>query len=247
MPDDGRDGHDDRTPKVTPHLMSRGDDMCPRRLAHELDGRQGDAGAFNRWRVRAPFVAAASLAHGGGRRPTAADFPVPPDLEPEEVGVWDRATAGYLARFADVPATAIDHGCDQPTLSTRYRVRVGGAVDVLVRVDADNAVELRQFELWGRPPEADPRRNWELALAVLRLAARLSGERLRIHHADLLGDTAATAEFDYDTDLAPLRDAFAARLGALRARADPSHTVAGTECGQCRHIAGCPAHRGQVA
>ena len=243
MPDHGHDGHDDRTPKVTPHLLARGGDLCPRRLAHELDGRRGDAGPFTRWRIRTPFVAAASLAHGGGRRPTAADFPAPPDLEPEEVDVWHRATAGYLARFGDIPARAIDHGCDQPTLSKRFGVRVGGAVDVLVRVETDDAVELRQFELWGRPPDAEPHRNWELALAVLRLATRLSGERLRIHHVDLLGDAAAATEFDYDTDLVPLRDAFATRLGELRARADSRHAIAGTECGQCRHLAGCPAHR----
>jgi hypothetical protein len=240
MPDDG---HDDRTPKVTPHLLARGHELCPRRLAHELDGRRPDAGAFNRWRIRTPFVAAASHAHRGGRRPAPADLPAPPDLEPEEVHVWERATAGYLARFGDVPATAIDHGCEQPTRSTRYRVRVGGAVDVLVRVDADGALELRQVELWGPAPDADPHRNWEIALAVLRLATRLSGERLRIHHVDVLGDTGAVAHFDYETDLVPLREAFATRLGELRARADAQHAVAGTECGQCRHIAGCPAHR----
>jgi hypothetical protein len=240
------DGQDDRTPKVTPHLLARGDVLCPRRLAHELDGRRGDAAPFSRWRIRTPFVAAASLAHaagGRGRRPTAADFPAPPDLEPEEVDVGERAATGYLDRFGDVPAMAIDHGCDQPTVSTRFGVRVGGAVDVLVRVDADDHVELRQFELWGRPPDGDPHRNWELALAVLRLARLLSGERLAIHHVDLLGGTRDVTEFDYDTDLAPLRDAFAARLGELRARADPQHAIAGTECGQCRHLAGCPAHR----
>jgi hypothetical protein len=241
MPDDG---HDDRTPKVTPHLLARGGDLCPRRLAHELDGRRPDAGAFNRWRIRTPFVAFASLAHGApARRPTAADFPAPPDLEPEEVDVWHRAAAGYLTRFGDIAATAIDHGCERPTMSTRFGVRVGGAVDVLVRVEADSTPELRQLEFWGRPPAADPHRNWEVALAVLRLARLLSGERLRIHHVDLLGGTADVTEFDYDTDLAPLRDAFASRLGELRGRADPHRAVPGTECGQCRHVAGCPAHR----
>jgi hypothetical protein len=235
---------DDRAPKVTPHLLARGGDLCPRRLAHELDGRQPDAGPFTRWGIRTPFVAAASLAHGGGaRRPTADDFPAPPDLEPEEVDVWERATAGYLLRFGDVAATAIDHGCEQPTVSSRFRVRVGGAVDVLVRVDGDGAVELRQLELWGRPPDADPHRNWEVALAVLRLARLLSGERLRIHHVDLLGGGGDVTEFDYDADLAPLRDAFAARLGELRARAASKQAIRGTGCGQCRHLAGCPAHR----
>lgn len=233
-------------PKVTPHLLARGLDLCPRRLACELDGREADAGAFTRWRIRTPFVDAASLACN---RPTAADFPVPPDLEPEEMSVWARATDGYLVRFGDVAATAIDHGCERPTLSRRFSVRVGGAVDVLVRLDGgDGGVELRQLELWGRQPDADPYRNWEVALAVLRLARLLSGERLRIVHVDLLGgaDRDDVAELDYDADLAPLRDRFTARLDALRARAASREAIPGTGCGQCRHIAGCPAHKAPV-
>jgi hypothetical protein len=235
---------EERAPKVTPHLLDRALEMCPRRLAREYEDHDADAGAFTRWRVRAPFVDAAALAHrpaAGGGSPSVADFPAPPDLEPEEVAVWHRATGGYLARFADIAATTIEHGCAQATTSARFGVRVGGAVDLLVRLQG-GGVELRQFELWGRPVQADPSRSWELALAVLRLARLLSGERLRIRHVDLLGGEADVAEFDYEHDLAALRDAFTDRLDALRARAASGDAVTGIGCGQCRHVAGCPAH-----
>lgn len=241
------DDHDDRTPKVTPHVLLRGDAMCPRRLAHELDGRAGDASAFTRWRLRSPFVEAATLAHrAGSTAPTTADFPVPvarPPLEPEELALWRRAVGTYLARFADVPATTIDHGCESATVSAHFGVRVGGAVDVLVRLEGGD-VELRQFELWRRPVCADPMRpgNWEIALAVLRLARLVPG-RLRIVHLDLVSAEVDTAEVDYERDLAPLREAFGRRLGELRSRAATGEAVAGTGCGQCHHLAGCPAHR----
>jgi hypothetical protein len=234
---------DDRTPKVTPHLLQRGLDMCPRRLGREYECRDADAGAFTRWRVRAPFVAAATLAHRPGAGPvTEAAFGVPPDLEPEEAAVWRQATATYLARFASVAAVAIDHGCDEATVSRRFGVRVGGAVDLLVELGGGD-VELRQFELWGRGVDADPATNWEIALAVLRLGRHLSGRRLRIRHVDLLGGAVDAAEFDYDADLVALAAAFGARLDLLRVRAATDEAIAGTGCGQCRHVAGCPAHR----
>jgi hypothetical protein len=239
---------DDRTPKVTPHLMERGVDMCPRRLAHELEGRDADAGAFTRWRVRTPLVDAATLAHrpDASTPPTLADFPLPPDLVHEEAVVWRHAAAVYVDRFAAVPATSIDHGCDRATESARFGVRVGGAVDVLVHLDdgdPDADVELRQFELWGRSVHADPAASWESTLAALRLARVLSGQRLRIRHVDLLRGEDDVALVDYDTDLPALRERFARRLDELRDRAATAEAVPGTGCGQCRHIAGCPAHK----
>lgn len=240
---------DDRTPKVTPHLLQRALDMCPRRLAHEFECRDADANPFTRWRLRSPFVAAAAIAHRpGAPAPSAADFPAPAELVHEEVAAWERATATYLARFGHLPATTIEHGCEQATHSEQFGVRAGGAVDLLVAVDDDVRVELRQFELWGRPLAADPAAgNWEIGLAVLRLAARLAGRRLRVCHVDLLRGEADVAVVDYDTDLAPLREAFARRLDELRARAATGEAIAGTGCGQCHHVAGCPAHGREVA
>lgn len=245
---------EDRTPKVTPHLMERALDLCPRRLAHEYECRDADASPFARWRIRSPFVTAAALAHRADRpvlaprsTPSAADFAPPPELVHEEVAVWERATATYLSRFGAIAATTVDHGCEQATRSTRFGVRVGGAVDVLVELDDDVRFELRQFELWRRPLHADPAGNWELALAVLRLARLLSGHRLRICHVDLLDGDVDVAVLDYESDLAPLRTAFGQRLDELRARASTGEAVAGTGCGQCHHVAGCPAHAAEVA
>jgi hypothetical protein len=237
---------DDRTPKVTPHLMERALDLCPRRLAHEYECRDADTNPFARWRIRSPFVVAATLAHRPGRprpMPSEADFVPPPELVHEEVALWERAAATYLAHFGAVDATSVDHGCDHATRSARFGVRVGGAVDVLVELDDDDVrFELRQFELWGRPLRADPLHNWEIALAVLRLARLLSGQRLRIRHVDLLGAEVDVGTVDYEADLVPLREAFGRRLAELRVRAAGGAAVPGAGCGQCHHVAGCPAH-----
>lgn len=53
-------------PKVTPYLLRRAHDLCPRRLDLEVRGGAGSREPVNRARLRDAFLAAARAAHAGG-------------------------------------------------------------------------------------------------------------------------------------------------------------------------------------
>jgi hypothetical protein len=232
-------------PKVTPYLLERGPDMCPRRLLHEYEERAKTPDAFTRWRIRQPFVDTARLMHLVMGRPVRGQFVAPLDLLDEEAVLYARAADAYVEIFGDQPARTVeDHGADTPTLSPARNVRVGGAIDLLV-VLADDTVELRQFEFWGKPPCADPMASFAMTLAVLRLARWARGRELRIRHVDLIGGREDVVTVDYAGDLAALRARFDGRLDLIRARMDAHVTQVGLGCGNCAFVAGCPPHTGR--
>jgi hypothetical protein len=220
--------------------------MCPRRLRFTYEGRAGTADTFTRWRLRDPLVDAARLVHATMARPSVAGFGLPPvDAVDEERALWDRSVATYVAVFGSSAALAVPPaglGTEGPTLSPGRGVRLGGAVDLVLLTEAGDA-ELRQFELWGGPLCARPLASFEIGMAVLRLARWGSGRRLLIRHVDLFSGVVDEHEFDYETDLDPVRRRFEQRLDEVRMAMSSAGVVAGVECGSCAFVAGCPAHR----
>ena len=232
-------------PKITPYLLERGPEMCPRRLLCEYEERDKTPDVFTRWRLREPFVEAARTAHQLMAPPARSVFVAAVDLIEEERHLFARAVETYLAVFGSQAARAVeDHGAQTPTLSRARNVRIGGAIDLLV-VLADGEAELRQFDFWGRPPCADPLASFAMTVAVLRLARWAKGRRLRIRHVDLIGGEQDSASFDYAQDLDAARARFDGRLDLIRARMDAQVTAVGLGCGSCSFVAGCPPHRGR--
>src|SRR4051812_45629755 len=191
--------------------------MCALRARLEFDDREKTWAPFVRWRLRSPLVEQARLAHIECRRPNDEDFAQPPDLVEEEEALWRRAVGVYLERCG-APARDIT----PPEATTRMILRkrsvsVGGAVDLLVETES-GGIELRQFELWGRPLDADPTTNWEIALAVLRIARRLADSPLMIRHIDLIGDVEEVRTLDLLESISDIAAMFDARIALLRTR-----------------------------
>lgn len=232
-------------PKVTPYLLRHADTMCARRLRLTFQALKGNGGAFLRGRVRDALVEDARAAHHELGVPNPAAFFVREELVPEERDVYRRAADGYLELFGDEPARAIDHEpYDGPVESPSRQVRVGGWIDLAVEGPSGTR-ELRQFELWGREPHADPLHPDATAIltAVLRLSRWIGDGPVRIRHADLLGRRVNEHVVDAGRDLPDLRARFEQRLAKIRLRAADGRAQPGQECASCAFLAGCEAHR----
>jgi len=232
-------------PRVTPYLLRRADDMCARRLCNEYEGGAQSHDPVHRARMRDAFLAAVRDVHAELTTPALAMFDgIGADLEPEERRVLEQATRWYVEIFGDRAARLHEHGLDDPTVSKARGVRIGGWVDLTV-VDADDAFELRQFELWsGRAPVDDPLDLDAVKVAVLRLSKWCDERPLRITWADLVHGVVRERVVDVAGALPELRGWFDDRLERVRARVgDPTAVaVAGDDCGSCKFVSGCPEH-----
>lgn len=233
----------DRLPKVTPYLLDRADTMCPRRLRCAYQDHKGTDAPFLRWRIRDPLVEDARAAHHDLGPPNPAAFTDRESLVPEERALLGLAQRTYLRLFADEPARAIDHEpYERPYESSRRGVRVGGGVDLAVE-GPNGERELRQFELWGRTPCADPFASAQILCAVLRLSGWVGKETLRIRHADLIGGWIDEYTVDLGATLGDLAQRFDHLHRMIQQRsAEPAPPVPGQECAQCSYMLGCEAH-----
>lgn len=226
--------------RVVPFLLDRAADMCPRRLRKHFQGQRGNEGAFLRGRIRDLVVAGSRDAHQAMGPPDPGAFPEPRELLPEEQAVYRRAVTNYLALFANAPGQTADlEEYWKRTPSPAREVEVGGWIDLALETPSDGR-ELRQFELWGREPVADPRSSMAILSAVLRLT-RWAGDRpLRVRHADLVHRRVDehTVEVDHRAELAALFDR---KLSRVRLRiADPLPRP-GRDCHTCPFETGCEA------
>ena len=229
-------------PVVTPYLLRRADDMCPRRLALTYDDSDGTQGAFTRYRIRYPLLDAARNAHAELRPPDPQFFTPPADLLPDEQKLFRRVSETYCRVFAGEPVrTILGHPGERRTESKRLGVMVGGAVDLLVE-DPDGGRELRQFELWGRDVCADPAESWETLLAVLRLVGFLGDVVLRVRHVDLVHGKTDERLVDLARNRAGIVRRFEERLELVRSRADKDSPEEGQDCGTCPYIPLCGVH-----
>ncbi len=230
-------------PKVTPYLLRRAGDLCPRRLAREVDGSERSADPVNRSRMRDALLRAARDAHAELRAPTGEWFEgLGADLEPEEQAVLRQAAQWYVRIFGDRAARLDDVDIGEPTALPRRAVRLGGWLDLVV-TDGDGRREVRLLELWdGRVPAADPLELEPAKVAVLRLARELGAQPLRVVWADLVRGLVRERAVDAGDDLAALGAWLDERLEIVTRRCATPDAIAGSDCGTCGHVAGCDAH-----
>ncbi|HLG00265.1 MAG TPA: hypothetical protein VI916_07330 [Acidimicrobiia bacterium] len=229
--------------RVAPFLIDRAATMCPRRLRRHFQDIKGDGGFVARGRIRDVIVWAARAAHADGGTPNPDSFSVPDSLVPEEQALLRRANEHYLALFADDPLETIENDAfDAPVVADRGDFKVGGWIDLVGR-RPDGDVELRQFELWGRTPSADPLESPTILLACLRIRKALTPERIRIRHADLIRGTLDEHTADLSGGPGEMAALFSRRLAMIRARTFKGEAVPGRDCTTCPFANGCPAFR----
>lgn len=228
-------------PRVTPSLLHSAGELCTLRLAREFEGAPGSDDPVNRARLRGAFLEGARAVHAVGGAPRLDLLRAPGHLEPEERAVFDQATRWYGALFGNRPVTTHLHDCEQPTLSPGRGVRVGGWVDLTV-VGDDGTKELRQLDLWGgRPPQSDDPLDLEsVLLAVLRTARWVGEEPLLVSWTDLVRGRQVERTVLVAEELPNLRTRFEALLTTVIERTADPVASPGRDCGECRHVRGCP-------
>jgi hypothetical protein len=227
-------------PRVTPYLLRRATDGCPRRLGLEFRAEIGNQDPVNRGRIREAFLEAARTAHT--LHPRVGDAPWPEiraGLVPEESRVLEQAVHWYRTLFGDREVTLHDHDLQRPSEIPGSTVRIGGWVDLTV-VGTDGRRELRQLELWGRPAPADLVADWGIRAAVTRLAAWLADGAVVVSWTDLLHGIRVEEELDAGALVEAAREAIDERIGVLRARAATGAAEHGADCTTCAYHKGCP-------
>jgi CRISPR/Cas system-associated exonuclease Cas4 (RecB family) len=217
--------------------------MCARRLAREFEGGERSSNPVTRSRMRDAFLAAARAAHAEVRAPLVADFDgVGSDLEPEEQAILAHAGRWYVHVFGDRAVRYEELGLDDPSVSPRRRLRIGGWVDLAV-VGADGALELRHLELWGgRSPLDDPLELESVKVAVLRLSGWVVDQPLRVVWVDLLQGLVRERTVHVAGALPEITSWFEARVETVRTRAATPVAEMGADCAICNFVAACPAH-----
>jgi hypothetical protein len=234
---------DEPTPKVTPYLLRRADDCCPRRLDLEHRGGSGNDDPVNRGRVRAAFLDAARTAHTLDVRLPPPPWRVAAGLTPEEEVVFEQAVHWYCRLFGDREVELFDHDLDRPTDLDGVHLRLGGWVDLTV-VGTDGRRELRQLDFWGRAAPADLLDEWSVRLALLRLAEAhqdwLGDGPATVSWTDLLHGVRREVEVDTPDALDAARGALDERVDTLVARAATGEVAHGADCPSCKFHKGCP-------
>jgi len=237
----GAPGDVEPLPKVTPYLLRRADDGCPRRLELTFRAADGNRDRVHRGRVRDAFLESARTAHTLAPRIGEIPWPAPPPgLVAEEVAILDQAAHWYRTLFGDREVALHDHDLTGPSEIPGTDVRVGGWVDLAV-VGADGRPELRQLELWGRRPPASVLDDWTVRCAVVRLADWLGDGPVVVSWTDLLHGTRVEAELPATDLVAECRAALDARIEVLTGRADEARPEHGADCGACAFHKGCDA------
>ena len=226
------------SPKVTPYLLRRADELCARRLDEEYRGEFGAPDPVNRGRVRESFLDAARTAHTLGGPLASAPWAHDPTLEPEEIAVFQQAVHWYTHLFADRAVDVYLHDLDRPTEVDGIDARLGGWVDLTV-VGEGGTKELRQLDFWVGPVPEDPLDDWKVKLALLRLDDWLGDDIVRVSWTDVLHGVRRERDVD-PTERVALRDDVRARIDHLVDRTQPPQPQPGASCPQCNHRKGCP-------
>jgi hypothetical protein len=236
----------DELAKITPRHLRQADEMCRRRLAHELADQRGNAPGNARFAVSNRFSADARLAHTEFAPPDPRAFVEPSELLPEQVRAYRAAVAGYLALFDDEVARAVDLGFE--TVVADLEVRLGG--DVGLALETPAGCELRVLRLGERGFGQSLLDDVDLRFATMRAAAWTgagtgtgTGTTLRIVVADVLNVERAEFVVDVDAQLDDARAWVAERVKVIRDLTVDAPPKPGRDCLGCRFVAGCRAHR----
>jgi hypothetical protein len=225
--------------KITPRHLRLADEMCPRRLACEIDGQRGNRGGDARFAVSNRFEQDVRLAHTELAPPDRRAFAGPAELLPEQQRVYAAAVAGYLALFGDEPARVADLTFD--TVLDDLEVRLVGPVGI--PLDTPGGPELRVLRLGDRGFNRPLLDDVDLRFAAVRAAVWVGEQaRLRVVVANVLDLAASSFEVDMATELPAARDWLEARVLDVRLHADRDRVRAGSQCLGCGFVSGCRAH-----
>jgi hypothetical protein len=230
----------DESPRVTPSMLRRVEDMCRRRLAREHAGgkRFANKGADARFAVGNRLVADARLAHHDAECVRAEAFVDPTELEHEQRHLYRAGVRGYLGRFADRPGRAVDLGWRTPL--PQFGVDLVGDVGLALELPRGER-ELRILKLGGRRPGIALLDPVELRCALVRTEAWASSQ-LRIVVVDLIEQEQITHEPDLESERLEANAWMAERIELIKANAAHGRARAGADCNGCAFIAGCEAH-----
>lgn len=232
----------DELPRFTPSLLRDAETMCPLRARHEFRGTRGNWGGNVRYRVRQSVVSQARVAHAEMRAAEAHHFAPLPNLEPEEVHRFETSVAAYVDLFDDFPGRTIEVD-EWETIDEERGVRLVGGVDLLLE-DPGGGAEIRILDPdpWSVP--AEPTEDPAVRFALLRVSDEVGGGPVRVRSANLRD---GVIDFDVTVDLDGARDEFGTwldeRLGIIRAVDSDGEPRPSMECGRCKFVSRCGAHR----
>jgi hypothetical protein len=218
--------------RVTPALLRRADEMCPRRLRHEHGARSkpsplGDAS----FEVGNRLVEDAITWHKGGD-PNIPGFPDPRDLEVEQRAAYRAAASAYSARFGAGAVEVHELGwtTEFPDLGVQLICSPG------IPVTSGPVREIRVLRVGGRETLVD---DVEIRCLLLR-ASEWAPAGFRIVAVDLLEDRSVEYDVDVAARLDDTMEWFRAQVALIRSRADRFVAVTGPDCRTCQCIPGCP-------
>jgi hypothetical protein len=222
--------------RVTPAQLRRGDEMCRRRLAHELRGGKKSANkvADMRFAVSNRVEADARLAQQEPGPVHAEAFVDPTDLEPEQVALYRAARRGYLECFGALEGATVElaWGRALPSLDAELVANPG-----IGFVHTDGTHETRRIRVGsGMPLDAVD------VAAIALITEEWAPSELAIVWADVLTLDEQRLELDVARERADALEFVETRVERLRELAADGRARAGRDCLGCPFIAGCSEH-----
>ncbi len=231
----GVDGED--LPVVTTSLLRRGEELCRRRLRHELRGgkKHGNRTSDVRFAVSNRIEKDARLAQAEPGRPRPEAFVDPRELEPEQRVLYRAGVRGYLDAFGSTSARVVelDWGTHLDELGVELRANPGIAAEL-----ADDGRELRKIALGGRRAVIDA---VDVRVALVR-TAEWAPTQLDVVGVDLIGQLTPTRVSAGAAEREAAWAWITPRIARLLELADDGRERAGADCMGCPFVAGCPAH-----
>jgi len=228
---------DEQPQQVTVRHLRLGDDMCRRRLNHELRGgkRHANKAADMRFAVSNRLEADARLAQATESAPLAEAFVEPTELEPEQRALYRAARKGYLEIFGTVDGTVADLGwrTELPELGAELVANPGIPIE-----HGDGRRELRKLHFGGGRLLDDV----DVKVALARTAT-WAPTHLELVAVDLVDLREARREPDVVEERPEAVEWIASRVAVLQELAADGRARAGSDCQGCAFVAGCPSHR----
>jgi len=232
---------DEVLPQITPAHLRRADEMCRRRLAHEVNGgkRHANKTADMRFAVSNRVEADARLAQSESGSPRAEAFVEPRELEPEQQALYRAAARGYLDAFGDTSARIVELGFR--TSIPELGVELSSNLGLPAELD-DGRRELRKI-LVGSQRGAKLLDRVDIRVALVR-TEEWAPEQLEIVVVDVIDQRRAAHAPDLETDRAEARTWIGDRVARVLELASDPRPRAGRDCQGCAFISGCSKHPG---
>jgi hypothetical protein len=232
---------EEELPRITPAHLRRGDDMCRRRLAREVNGgkRRGNQAGDMRFAVSNRIEADARLAQSELGAPRSEAFVDPRDLEPEQQALYRAAKRGYLDAFGESSARIAEP--EWRTALPELGVELSSSLGLRAEL-ADGGRELRKI-LVGARHDAKLLDPVDVRIALVR-TEEWAPVQLEIVAVDVIEQRRTTYVPDLEAERAAAHEWIAGRVAiVLELVADPRPS-AGRDCQGCAFISGCTKHPG---